>query len=190
MKCHLYPVDSIDQLAWPESSTGLSLDSPALAVLTDFQYHQPRFVDGDDSASAVERAMVRAHVRLQLVVDDNQQFLGLVSLDDLNSQEILKRVASGYDREELAARDFMRPRGALRALDYQELRHASVRDLVETLKDNEHQHYLVVDRKNHRIRGVISASDLARKLRLDIRIHRGSSFVAIYQALFTTAQLH
>lgn len=93
MKCHLYPVDSIDQLAWPESSTGLSLDSP-------------------------------------------------------------------------------------------------VRDLVETLKDNEHQHYLVVDRNNHRIRGVISASDLARKLRLDIRIHKGSSFIAIYQALFTTAPLH
>lgn len=190
MKCHLYPVDSIDQLAWPETSTGLSLDSPALAVMTDFQYHQPRFVDGDDSASAVEQAMLRAHVRLQLVVDDHLQFLGLVSLDDLNSQEILKRVANGYGREDLSARDFMRPRGDLRALDYQELRKASVRDLVETLKDNEHQHYLVVDRNSHRIRGVISSSDLARKLQLDIQVHKGSSFVAIYNALFSTAQLH
>lgn len=190
MRCHLYPVDSIDQLAWPESSTGLSLDSPALSVLTDFQHHQPRFVDGHDSASAVEQAMLRAHVRLQLVVDEYHQFLGLVSLDDLNSQEILKRVASGYNREDLAARDFMRPRSALRALDYHELRRSTVRDLVETLKDNEHQHYLVIDRQNHRIRGVISASDLARKLRLDIQIHRGSSFIAIYNALTTAAQLH
>jgi CBS domain containing-hemolysin-like protein len=190
MKCHLYPVDSIDQIAWPESSTGLSLDSPALTLLTDFQYHQPRFVDGHDSASAVEQAMLRTHVRLQLVVDEHHQFLGLVSLDDLNGQEILKRVAHGFKRSDLAAKDFMRPRGALRALDYEELRQARVRDLVETLKNKEHQHYLVVDRKSHHIRGVISASDIARKLRLDIKIHHGSSFVAIYNALFSEVQFH
>lgn len=190
MKCHLYSLEPTDQLAWPDANADFSLDSPALYALTDFRYHQPHFVSADDSASAVEQAMLRAHVRLQLVVDQQQNFLGLIALEDLNSQEILKRVAAGFDRQMLSARDFMRPRNTLCALDYQELQRATVRDLVETLKDNEHQHYLVVDRNQQQIRGVISASDLARKLQLEIKIHQRSSFVEVYKALFAHPALH
>lgn len=184
MKFNLYHVEPFNEVAWPEMNSDINLDSPALAVLTDFRYHQPFIIERDERASEVERNMLRAHVRMQLVVDQNNHFVGLVSLDDLNSQEILKKVADGYTREELAAADFMRPKSALKALDYQELRQATVRDLVQTLKDNVQQHYLVVDRKDRKIRGVISASDLARKLRLNIDINQRSSFVSVYAALY------
>lgn len=181
---NLYQVESFDELARPEVVSDITLDSPALSVLTDFMYHEPMVADVDEPACDIEQKMLRNHVRMKLVVDKQNQFLGLISLDDLNAQEILKRVAQGYLREELSAADFMRPKESLRALDYHELRYATVGDLVQILKDNPHQHYLVVDRTLHKIRGVISASDLARKLRLDINVNKHSSFIDVYSALY------
>lgn len=187
---NLYPIESVDELAHPEISNSITLDSPALSVMTDFKFHEPLVAGGYDRASDIERSMVRSHVRMKLVVNDDQQFIGLISLDDLNAQEMLKRVAKGMSRDDLSAVDFMRHKNSLRALDYHELKQATVRDLVQTLKDNEHQHYLVVDRQEHKIRGVISASDLARKLHLDININSRSSFVSVYSALHPEPQLH
>lgn len=187
---NVYPIESFDELAHPELSNSITLDSPALSVMTDFKYHEPLVAGSYDRASEIEQSMLRSHVRMKLVVDDNDQFLGLISLDDLNAQEMLKRVSKGMSRDDLSAVDFMRHKNSLRALDYHELRQATVRDLVQTLKDNEHQHYLVVDRKEHKIRGVISASDLARKLHLDININSRSSFVNVYSALYSEPALH
>jgi CBS domain containing-hemolysin-like protein len=187
---HLYPVESVDELAHPEFSNSITLDSPALSVMTDFKYHEPLVAGVNDRASYIEQSMQRSHVRMKLVVNHDNQFIGLISLDDLNAQEMLKRVGKGVSREDLSAVDFMRHKDSLKALDYHELRQATVRDLVQTLKDNEHQHYLVVDRKEHKIRGVISASDLARKLQLDININTRSSFVSVYSALHPESLLH
>lgn len=187
---NLYQLEAVDKLAQPDMANNITLDSPALSVMTDFKYHEPLVAGSHDRACDIEQSMLQAHVRMKLVVNKDNEFLGLVSLDDLNAQEILKRVAKGAHREELSAGDFMRPKDSLRALDYHELRQATVRDVVQTLKDNEYQHYLVVDRKEHKIRGVISASDLARKLRLDININSRSSFVNVYAALHPEPRLH
>jgi CBS domain containing-hemolysin-like protein len=187
---NLYQLEAVDKLAHPDLTSGITLDSPALSVMTDFKYQEPLVADSHDRACDIEQSMLQAHVRMKLVVNQDNEFLGLVSLDDLNAQEILKRVAKGAHREELSAGDFMRPKDSLRALDYHELRQATIRDIVQTLKDNEYQHYLVVDRKEHKIRGVISASDLARKLRLDININSRSSFVNVYAALYPEPLLH
>lgn len=187
---NIYPIESVDELAHPEFSNSITLDSPALSVMTDFKYHEPLVAGSSDRAADIEQSMLRSHVRMKLVVNDQDQVVGIVSLDDLNAQEMLKRVTKGMSRDDLSAADFMRHKNTLRALDYHELRQATVRDLVQTLKDNEHQHYLVVDRKEHKIRGVISASDLARKLHLDININSRSSFVNVYSALHPEPALH
>ena len=187
---NLYQLEAVDKLAYPDMANNITLDSPALAVMTDFKYHEPLVADSHERACDIEQSMLQAHVRMKLVVNQDNEFLGLVSLDDLNAQEILKRVAKGAHREALSAADFMRPKDSLRAFDYHELRQATISDVVQTLKENEFQHYLVVDRKAHRIRGVISASDLARKLRLDIKINSRSSFVSVYAALHSESLMH
>lgn len=183
-KLNLYQIESFDELARPEAIQDITLDSPALSVLTDFTHYAPLVTDVDEKAADIEQKMLRNHVRLKLVVDKANQFLGLISLEDLNAQEILKKVAQGYTRDDLSAFDFMRSKNALKALDYKELKQATVGDLVQILKDNPHQHYLVIDRGLHKIRGVISASDLARKLRLDINVNQRSSFVDVYLSLY------
>src|SRR5690606_15719965 len=131
-----------------------------------------------------ERLMLQAHVRLKLVVDDHGAFLGLVSLADLDHQERIKKVAEGFSRKELAVADFMRPRDSLRVLSFEQLSEAQVGDVVEALRNTPDQHCLIIDFRNHEIRGVISSSDIARRLQLPLDINRHSSFVSIFTALY------
>lgn len=182
-KLEFYSPDPAAHLVWPEDSDAISLHSPALSVFTDFKRHQPLVVDVHCVAAEAERLMLEAHVRLKLVVDGQRQFLGVVSLADLDTQERIKKVAEGFNRNELTVADFMRPRDSLRVLAFQQLAEARVMDLVEALKNNPDQHCLVIDFGNHQIRGVISASDMARRLKLPLDINRHSSFFGIFTAL-------
>jgi hypothetical protein len=57
-----------------------------------------------------------------------------------------------------------------------------VRDVLIALDNYKLRHCLVLDRANHHIRGVISSSDIARKLRLNINLSLENTFSSIYQA--------
>jgi CBS domain containing-hemolysin-like protein len=178
-----YDISPVDELAWPELNDKVSLDSSALEVFTDFKQVKPLVIESSTSAVDAEKLMQKSHVRLKIVVGDSNHFLGIVSLEDLNSQEVLKRVFEGQNREELAVTDFMRQRSSLKAVDYYELARASINTLIDALKSNGQQHCLVVDQAQHEIRGVISASDIARKLHLPLNIMSDSTFVEIFKAV-------
>lgn len=178
-------LESVNQLCWPEKASEITEESSALEVFTDFEKTKPLVLDSSTLAGETEKHMQQAHVRLKLVVDKQNQFLGLVSLDDVNTQEIIKRVNSGYDREELKVTDFMTPRSSLKAFVYKDLEKAKIKDIVKALKNNGQQHFPVMDNDCKRIRGIISASDVSRKLGLPIDLARESNFYAIYKELFS-----
>lgn len=181
--------DPAAQLVWPDHSDSITLHSPALCVFTDFRQHQPLVINVQCHADQAERLMLQAHVRLKLVVDDHGAFVGLVSLADLDNQERIKKVAEGFSRKELTVADFMRPREGLRVLSFEQLSEAQVGDVVEALRNTPDQHCLIIDFRNHEIRGVISSSDIARRLQLPLDINRHSSFVGIFTALSTARRL-
>ena len=64
-----------------------------------------------------------------------------------------------------------------------------MRDVVETLKNNGLNHCLVIDLNNNKIRGLISSSDIARKLHLAINIDTKTSFIKIFEAIHHVAEL-
>ncbi|WP_448245612.1 CBS domain-containing protein [Thalassotalea agariperforans] len=177
--CDLEP---IDELAWPQES-GIDLSSPALTIFTDFEQINPIVVDVTTSAVDAEALMMNAHARLLVVVDDNH-FLGVVSLDDLNLQEMIKREVNGMARANLTVADFMQTRNQLKAFSFDDLQKSTINDVVETLQKRGQQHCIVVERDRHMIRGIISASDIARKLSVPININMNSSFVNIFNALY------
>lgn len=176
----LYNVEQVDELVWPENYQEITLDSPATLVLTDFKKNKPLVILEDVSAHDAEHLMMCAHVRLKLVVDDQNKFLGVLSLTDIHHQEIMKKVANGYEHHELLVTDFMQPKAALKAIDFAELQKASVADILETLKANGQRHCLVVNREKHNIRGVVSASDIVRMLKLKTDVNFPPSFVDIF----------
>ena len=175
----LYKTENVDKLAWPELPNRLTLQSPASTIFTDFKEHMPLVIDYDAKATELEHLMKQSHVKMKIVLDKHNQFAGIVTLGDLTEQRMVQKVSQGSAREELKAADFMQPKSALQSFDYESIQHATVGDIVETLKDNGQQHCLVIDRQEHTIRGIISVSDIARELRLPLDIQAQPSFSAL-----------
>jgi len=175
----LFKTENVDKLAWPAAQNRLTLQSPASAVFTDFKEHVPLVIDYDAKATELEHLMKQSHVKMKIVLDKNDQFAGIVTLADLTEQRIMQKVALGTSRSDLIAADFMQPKSVLQSFDYEQIQQATVEDIIETLKDNGQQHCLVIDRKEHVIRGIISVSDIARELRLPLDIQAQPSFSAL-----------
>ena len=176
----LYDADQVDQLVHPENFQKISSGSSEKVIFTDFAEHEPLVIEASSSAIEAENMMRRSHVRLKLVIDEHGLFLGVIALEDLSDGEIIKKVAKGYNRDELQVADMMRKRQDLKVFDYADLDLMTVADVLTVLKLSGHQHCLVVEREKHQIRGVISASDIARKLKMDISIQQPPKFAELY----------
>lgn len=182
-KLKMYPVSAIEELARPVSLENMSLFTPALAFFTDFNLTEPLVIDASVSATEARAMMIKTHVRLKFVVDKNNHFIGIVTADDLAERKIVQRVAAGIRREEVSITDLMTPRNKLLALDIEEVKTSTIADVVGVLKDSHQQHCLVIDQKSHRIRGIFSASDISRKLKLPINIQEHSDFYRVFSAI-------
>ncbi|WP_191600253.1 CBS domain-containing protein [Marinomonas algicola] len=171
-------------LSFPDlQSQELFLESPATSVITDFQQTQPVMIEFTAKADELIRLMKKEHVKLKLVVDAQETFIGIVTTDDLVEQEFIRHSAKGFEREELLVKDFMIPKQSLHAFSYAELSKATIRDLLHNLKDYQRQHFLVVDEKGDSIRGIISSSDVCRKLKIEIDLFNNSNFSHIAHML-------
>jgi CBS domain containing-hemolysin-like protein len=179
----LYDTDSLDHLVWPEDELALSVTSSALLVFTDFKMYRPLIIDHSVQAILLEELMKKAQVRMKLVLDNNRKFIGIVGYNDLSEQQILKKSIHGMSREELLVTDFMTPKTKLKSFDYRQLSKATVGDVIKTLQHNGQQHCLVIDHKVHEIRGLISSTEIARKLGMPLEINTPPSFMQLFNEL-------
>jgi CBS-domain-containing membrane protein len=179
----LYNTQSTDRLAWPDENFSVSKNTPALRILTDFTKSLPRVIGVNVKAIKVEDIMKQEHVKMKLVVDGNNRFVGIIGLNDLTEEKLLKKVNKNTPRSELSVSDFMHTKESLKCFDYNELAKATVSDVLETQKNNHQQHCLVIDRENHQIRGVISARDVARLIQRSVDIEKHVSFEALFNEL-------
>ena len=176
-------LDDTDHLVHPEEFSEVTLWSSALSIFTDFKNHQPSVIEGDTPAIQAEFLMRKAHVRLKLVVDKSDALVGTISFNELDEQNFIKHLAKGVGREEILVTDLMIPRAHIKAISYPELKTVSISDVIHHLKQNHQQHCLVIDPDVHHIRGIISASDIARRLHMPLVIESRPTFVDIFQAV-------
>lgn len=174
---------SVNELTWPEVNHNLGLYSPALRVLTDFKETTPRLIEPNVRADVLLDIMKKEHVRMKLVVDSKNHFLGVVSLEDLSDEAFVKQVAKGYVRNELLVIDLMRSKDELIALSYKSLCSCDIESLIYSQKNNPFQHLLVIDETTKAIRGIVSANDIVRQLELSIDVSTSTSFEKLYYTL-------
>ena len=182
MKLEFTKIEETDYLMWPKDYQEVTEASPALSVFTDFKVRRPLILEPDTPAHEAEVFMLSAHVKLKLVVSDGNHFLGVVAMKDLRHPDFLTRIAAVYNRENLKVVDIMRPRATLDALAYADLELATVGDIINSLQHYAHQHCLVVDKASHRLRGILSVSDIAKKLKIKIELQHTSSFAELHLA--------
>ncbi|GGO73811.1 CBS domain-containing protein [Bowmanella pacifica] len=180
----------VTQFCATESAEPLNLDSAATKVVTDFTRRSPQLIDKDVSVDQALFMMRKGHVKSKLVVDAEQQFLGIVSFADLNSRKILMIANQRQqDRHELTVEDVMVPRSELHGIRYEHLKNATIADLVDTLRSLGEQHILLTDEQS-RLRGLISSSDIARALHIPLDISlKASSFRDIFNVLHEHSEL-
>ena len=182
-KLQMFSLDSVDHLVQPDEVVRVTVESPAVLIFTDFNKSQPLVIDSQTKATEAEHEMRKAHVKLKFVVDQSLEVIGVVSFQDLSSEAVIKMVASGVSRSKLLVNDLMRERSTLRSIEISDLEQATVGDVIHTLQENGEQHCLVIDHSKHHIRGLISASDIARRLHLPVIIEQTPTFVSIFKSL-------
>jgi CBS domain-containing protein len=153
----------------------VTLDDPALDVLTDFQRITAVIILAGDTIEEAHRRMIQRGVRLLLVVDQDRKVVGVITATDILGEKPMQTLTErGIRREELVVRDIMTPQERLEALNIAAVRTAKVGHIVATLKQSGRQHALVVEDSGpnrHIVRGVFSATQIARQL--GVAIHTG-----------------
>ena len=180
----LLPVESDYHLVHPEEFHHLDPSASALAIFTDFKKHVPQSVSSNLAAVHAESLMRKTHVRMKVAVDESGELVGVLSLHELDDQRFSQvRHAEQIKHDEVLVQHLMIPRQNLMALDYSELVNSNIEQVLETLKQNKQQHCLVIDRDNSQIRGLISATDIARRLHIPLEIERPTTFFDIFMAI-------
>jgi CBS domain-containing protein len=176
---------SIRQIEQPADAGEPSLHSRATEAFTDFTKQNPLMLEQNTSIDHAREIMNRTHVRLQLVVDAQETFRGVITLEDLMSPKVITaKENSRLMQHELTVSQVMTPRSALRAIDSRDFATAKIGDIVATMKKYGEQYVLVVDSVRGSIRGIVSASDIARKMHVPIVIsERANSFSDICRAM-------
>ena len=191
------PVSRLDRgahlaQASPWHHRPVTLQSPALEVMTDLTQVKAATVGPEQTLAQAEQAMVYLGVRMLFVVSDLPAVAGLVTTTDLHGERQMRLVHErGAHYDELRVADVMTPLAALDAIAFELVAAATVGHLVATLRQLGRNHLLVVDRVPDgaagapaRVRGVISRAQIERQLGRTLDIAEiARSFSEIERAL-------
>jgi CBS-domain-containing membrane protein len=145
----------------------VTLDNPALDVMTDFRRMTAFIATPGDSIAQAEERMHRRKVKLLFVMDGEDRVAGLITNTDISGEKPLQVVQSrGIRRDEIQVADIMTPVDRLEAVDFDDLAHARVGHVLETLKARGRQHALVIEQVGNRqmVRGLLSLTQLCKQL--------------------------
>jgi CBS domain-containing protein len=146
----------------------VSLDDAAESVMTDFTKVTAFTIDPDVSVDTAARVMRRRKVHLLLVVDVDNEVLGIITSNDLIGERTLQCISSrGISRADALVRDIMTPQDRLEVISMDDVAHAHVGHVVATLKATGRRHAAVVDEDaagRQVLRGLFAASQLEHQL--------------------------
>lgn len=165
----------------------VGLDNPALDVMTDFRRMTAFIATPGDTINQAEERMIRRKVRLLFVIDSHDRVVGLVTSTDIYGEKPMRVVQSrGIRRDEVMVADIMTPVDRLEAVDFDDLAHARVGHVLETLKSRGRQHALVIEHAHGQqmVRGLLSLSQLCKQLGVVVEITEvAHTFTEIEQQL-------
>jgi len=170
---HLYALAPGADLTQPDLQLTCHLkpNDAALEVMTDLRATTAVSITPDVGIDVAEERMRRRGVRMLFVQDKEGTLLGLITASDLMGEKPMQFIQrqGGVHREILVA-DIMTPRERLEVLKLADVLAARIGNIVATLQRCGRQHALVVDMMDGRetVRGLFSASRIARQLGMDI----------------------
>lgn len=147
----------------------VKVTSSALEVMTDLRFVPAATASVDLDIELASQKMIARAVRLLLVVDQLEDVVGLITSRDLMGRRPLEVMdARGVSLDKVKVGDVMTGSDSIEIMPLDDVLHARVGDIIETLKNSGRQHALVVDNEPFSdkpiIRGIFSASQIGRQL--------------------------
>ncbi len=175
--------------ALPRNSATVTLQSPALDVMTDLTQVKAATIRPDQTLQQAEQTMIYQGVRMLFVVSEMPALEGLITSTDLRGERQMSLVHTRNMRfDDMRVSDVMTELSMLDAIDYEPMVGATVGNVVATLKRVGRNHLLVVQAAARgaprRVRGVISRTQVERQLGQLIDITEiASNFSEVERAL-------
>ncbi|MFT7185649.1 MAG: CBS domain-containing protein [Pseudohongiellaceae bacterium] len=176
------------KLAYPDSNKLLSLEDPASLLMLDFNENRPLVIDDQLNVDQAIFVMKSAHVSLKMVVNSNDELLGLITLKDLLGKKALAAAHEmGISRTDVKVKDIMQTLNKLASLNYNRIKTAKIGDILKNFADIGSEFILLTQHSKQgvcEICGVISATEAAQRLNLPINhALRARSFSEIVTAV-------
>jgi CBS-domain-containing membrane protein len=146
----------------------VKLSDPATDVMTDLGKISVVSVRAKTPMDKAKVKMTKYGVRMLLVLDDNEQIVGLITASDLQGEKPMNYLQHmGGTYADIIVRDIMTPLRDLEAMNIQDVNNAKVGNIVATLKKANRQHTMVVSEMadgQQIVCGLFSITQIARQL--------------------------
>jgi len=181
----LVPIGPRARLAEPMPPGRVTLDDPAFSVMTDLREVSAATTTADESITTAEAIMIRRGVRLLFVLDGERKLAGVITATDLLGEKPVRFMqARNVTHAEIQVGDLMTPAASLEALAVMDVAQMRVGHIVATFKAVGRRHLMVAEDNGLRVRGLFSASQIARQLGVELQtIEVAKTFADIEAAL-------
>ena len=158
------------RVAEPMTPGRVTFDDPAFSVMTDLREVSAASTRPEETLDAAHAQMIRRAVRLLFVLDAQGIVNGVITATDLLGEKPVRFMQSrGVSHAEILVEDIMTPASMLDALPLLEVAQMRVGHVVATMKSVERKHLMVAEDGGRRIRGIFSASQIARQLGVELQ---------------------
>ncbi|MFC1603297.1 CBS domain-containing protein [Pseudomonadota bacterium] len=167
----------------------LSLNDPAMYVMTDFNIMPPFAIGPTASIDAANAKMIASGIRMLFVTGSDGTLFGIVTANDVLGEKPVRYLHEhSGTREDIMTQDIMTPHSELQALKLLDVEMSTVGDVIETMKKLQRQHVLVVEtsetKSGESIRGLFSSTQITRQTGVEIPIsERANSFADIERVI-------
>ena len=184
----LTPLAARARVSQPASPGRVGLDDPAFSVMTDLREVPAATTTPDELVDRAHAVMIQRGVRLLFVLDREGELSGVITATDILGEKPMRLVQGrGVHHKELLVTDLMTPAAQLEALPIQDVSQMRVGHIVATLKAVRRQHVLVAEEGGARVRGLFSATQIARQLGVQLQTFEvAQTFADIEAALART----
>ncbi len=146
----------------------VKLTDPAMNVMTDLTKVSVVSVRAKTSMDKANAKMIRYGVRMLLVLDDNEQVAGLLTASDVLGEKPMRFLQNmGGTHDDIMVRDIMSTPRELSALKIEDVKQATVGQIVVSMKHSNRQHALVITEGadgRQIMCGLFSITQIARQL--------------------------